>query len=134
MTTANFKHLFQGLLKRAELYCMALGAERRCALRLDRVADGLLAMGARIDVLRDAMARGALGEPLDADRSLRESLKGLKEDIRGVRCQLASMQTPQPAARLQRAFARLATIAERTYAMADKLQWEIEEHDERFAG
>ncbi|MBC7686372.1 MAG: hypothetical protein H7176_14250, partial [Bdellovibrionales bacterium] len=124
MATANFKHLFNDLLKRAELYCMALGAQRRCALRLDRIADALLAMGARIDLLRDAMARGALGEPLDADRSLRESLRGLKQDIRGVRCQLASMQTPQPAARLQRAFARLATIAERTYAMADKLQWE----------
>lgn len=134
MATANFKHLFHDLLKRTELYCVALGAERRYALRLDRIANRLLAMGSRIDLLRAWMARAALGEPLDADCSLRESLKGLKEDIRAVRCQLASMQTLQPGARLQRAFARLATIAERTYVMADKLQWEIEEHDGWFAG
>ena len=134
MTSANIKHFFHEFLRRAELYMLALGSERRCALRLDRIADRLVTMGARINFLRERIDEGFAGEAIDTDLTLRASLKGLKEDIRGIRCQLVSMQGPQLSARLQRSFGRLAGIAEQTYSSADKLQWEIDEHDERFAG
>lgn len=133
MTTANFKHLLHELLRRVELYLASLGAERRCAIRLDRIGDRLLGMGSRINMLRERMQVGVVDEPVDDDGALRTSLKGLKEDIRGVRCQLFSMQGPGLSARLERAFARLNSIAEQTYALADKLQWEIDEHDAKFA-
>jgi len=134
MTSAKLKHLLHGFIRRAELYVLALGAERRCAMRLDRIGDRLVTMGSRINFLRSRIAGGLAGEAIDADRSLRAALKGLKEDIRGIRCQLVSTPKPQLSARLERAFARLAGIAEQTYCSADKLQWEIDEHDDRFAG
>lgn len=121
-----------GVVRRAELFLLALGAERRCAMRLDRVADRLAAMGARIDTLRTRMDCG-IDEAVDADGMLRDSLKGLKEDIRAIRCQLAGMRAAQLGARMQRAFARLSSVAAETYASADKLQWEIDAHDERIA-
>jgi methyl-accepting chemotaxis protein len=104
---------------------IALAAERRAAMRLDRLADRLAGMGYKIDMLSKRLDEG-LDEPLDADASLRESLKGLKEDIRTVRSQLASLSGPGSSPRLQRAFNRLSAIAEKTYAAADKLQWEID--------
>ena len=134
MTSTNLKHVVHEFVKRAEHYLLALVAQRRCAIRLDGVADRLLAMRARINLLRERMDDGFADEPVDADASLRSSLKGLKEDIRGIRCQLASMQRPELGARLQRAFARLARVTEETFVSADKLQWEIDEHDARLAG
>jgi hypothetical protein len=119
------------VFRRAEQLLVSLGAERRCAMRLDRMADRLLAMGERIDVLRSRM-HGGVDEVIDVDGALCESLKGLKEDISGIRCQLGSMRTPQPSARMQRAFVRLSRVAAHVYARADKLQWEIDEHDQRF--
>ena len=132
MTTANIKHLVQDLLRRWDLWLTSLGAERRCAMRLDLISDRLGAMGERINMLRDRMV-GEIDEPIDEDCTLRESLRVLKEDIRGIRCQLFSMDKPQLSARLKRAFSRLSKIAEDTYASADKLQWEIDEHDGKFA-
>ena len=113
-------------------YLAALGAERRCAMRLDRVADRLALMGGRINLLRMRMNEGGTNEAVDADFLLREALKGLKEDIRSIRCQLGGMRVVALSARMQRAFTRLHRIAEDTYASADKLQWEIAEHDRRF--
>ncbi|NHZ63859.1 hypothetical protein [Massilia genomosp. 1] len=104
---------------------IALGNERRAAMRLDRLADRLAGMGYKIDMLRKRMHEG-LDQPLDADASLREALKALKEDIRTVRSQLYSLSGPARSPRLQRAFNRLSAIAEKTYAVADKLQWEID--------
>ena len=80
------------------------------------------------------MASGTLDEALDHDGMLRDSLKGLKEDMRGIRCQLAGMGRAQLSERMQRAFARLGRVAEDTYACADRLQWEIDEHDQRYPG
>jgi hypothetical protein len=134
MLSGTIKHFIRDVhdvLRRAELFLLSLGAERRCAMRLDRVSDRLLCMGERINVLRARMD-GEVDEAIDADGMLRDSLKGLKEDIRGIRCQLAGMRRPQLSARMQRAFARLSKVAEDTYACADKLQWEIDEHDQRF--
>ena len=136
MVNTTIKHVIRDVLdvfRRAELFLAALGAERRCAMRLDRVADRLASMGARIDALRTRMD-GGIDEAVDANGMLRDSLKGLKEDIRGIRCQLSSMRRPTLSARMQRAFSHLSSVAEQTYASADKLQWEIDEHDERYAG
>lgn len=135
MLSGTIKHFIRDLhdvFRRAELFLLSLGAERRCAMRLDRVSDRLQCMGARINVLRERMDGGEVDEPVDADGTLRDSLKGLKDDIRAIRCQLAGMRRPQLSARMQRAFARLSKVAEDTYACADKLQWEIDEHDQRF--
>ncbi len=136
MANTTIKQLAHGVLelfRRVETFLLAFGAERRCAMRLDRVADRLAAMGARIDTLRSKMEAG-MDEAVDADGMLRDSLKGLKEDIRGIRCQLAGMRAAQLGARMQRAFARLSSVAAATYASADKLQWEIDAHDARLAG
>lgn len=122
------------LLQRAQRYLLALGAERRCAMRLDRVAERLMSMAERIDVLRASMGMGvAEDEAIDADGSLRDSLKGLKQDIGTIRCQLGSMCAPQLSARMQRAFYRVSRVAAQTYACADKLQWEIEEREQRLS-
>ena len=134
MLANTIKNLFGNVLdvfRRAEQAFASLGAERRCALRLDRLGDRLNLMAGRINLLRSRMLE-EVGEAIDSDHALRDALKGLKEDIREIRCQLAGMQSPQLSGRLQRAFARLGQIAEQTYASADKLQWEIEEHDQRF--
>lgn len=122
-----------GWLRRLESFWLSLAAERRCAMRLDGVADRLAAMGRRINELRARLSEGGADEAVDADFLLRDALKGLKDDIRSIRCQLVGLHSPQLSARMQRAFARLSTIAEETYACADKLQWEIGEHDQAFA-
>ncbi|SHH13223.1 hypothetical protein SAMN05428948_2944 [Massilia sp. CF038] len=123
---------FSTVWQRVQNYLAALGAERRCAMRLDKVADRLAAMGVRINMLRRRMHEGSADEAVDADFLLREALKGLKENIRTIRCQLGGMHVTALSARMQRAFARLHNIAEDTYASADQLQWEIAEHDRRF--
>jgi hypothetical protein len=130
------KQLFRDLQQgwhRIEQGVLALGAERRCALRLDRVADRLVAMGERIDLLRARMEADTQRESVDADGALRAALSGLKEDIRGIRCQLAAMHSARLGARMQRAFARLASVAEHTFVRADRLQWEIAEHEQQIA-
>jgi hypothetical protein len=137
MLSVNFKHLIRDVhdvFRRAELFLLAVGAERRCALRLERVADRLAGMAARINTLRARMDSGTVDEAIDLDGMLRDALKGLKDDIRGIRCQLAAMRRPQLSDRMQRAFARLSQVAESTYASADKLQWAIDEHDQRYPG
>ncbi|MDM5181271.1 hypothetical protein PO883_29235 [Massilia sp. DJPM01] len=133
MLSATLKLLLREvsqIARRGRNSLLSLAQERRTALRLDRLADRLAGMGVKIDILRKRMNEGRLDEPLDADASLREALRGLKEDIRTVRCQLSALSGPRSSPRLQRAFARLAAIAEKTYAAADKLQWEIEAHEQ----
>ncbi|MDQ1831654.1 hypothetical protein [Massilia scottii] len=134
MLSATLKLLLREvshIARRGRNTLISLAEERRTALRLDRLADRLAGMGCKIDILRKRMSDGRLDEPLDTDASLREALRGLKEDIRTVRCQLSALSGPRSSPRLQRAFARLAAIAEKTYAAADKLQWEIDAHDQR---
>lgn len=106
----------------------SIGAHRRSAQRLDALADRLLQMSGKIDRLRTHMGSGA-SRPIDRDGSLRGFLKELKQDIREIRCQLAGWQAGRQNARLLRAVSRLTHIAENTYALADKLQWEIDEHE-----
>ena len=135
MLSATLKYLFRDLhclLQRVETWLVGLAAERRCALRLDRVADRLTGMGDKINSLRAYMLEVSGDEPVDENAALRVALKGLKQDIRDIRCQITGMGAPQLSARIQRAITRLNQIAEQTYASADRLQWEIEEHDGRF--
>jgi hypothetical protein len=127
MLSATIKHM----LARAATRLDAFGEDRRCAQRLERLGGRLQALGDRINLLRSYMVQ-ELGEAIDCDHVLRNSLKGLKEDIREIRCQLAGLDAPRLSTRLQRAFVTLARIAEETYARADKLQWEIDEHDQRY--
>lgn len=117
---------------RAEMWLAGLAAERRCAVRLDAVADRLTGMAHNINGLRARLREGDGDEPVDQDATLRSALKGVKEDIRDIRCQLVSMHGMPLSARIQRAILRVGQIAEETYASADKLQWEIAEHDARF--
>ena len=119
------------LFQRAEEMLIALGVERRCARRLDHMADGLLSMGTKISLLRDGLHPQLAGAAIDGDLSLRASLTGIKHDIRAIRCQVAALDGAGLPSRLQRAFRRLSAIAEETYAAADKLQWDIDERDRR---
>ncbi len=130
--TSEPVRLFMEVIRRAQEFLAALGAERRCAMRLERVADRLAAMGNKINVLRARMNEQAVDEAIDADFMLRDALRGLKEDIRDIRCQLAATRVSELSRRMQRAFTRLTKIAEETYASADRLQWEIADHDQRF--
>lgn len=132
MTIKIFAHGMSALMLRAEAALLSLGAQRRCAMRLDQIGLCLGKMGGKIDLLRTRMRQDALNEAIDPDFSLRESLCGLKGDIGDIRRQLASLQGPQRSARLQRAFARLNMVAEETYASATRLQWEIGQHDQQY--
>ena len=134
MFSATLKSLFHGLFpifQRVQDMLAALGAERRCAQRLDHLADRLLGMGKSIDALRQHLDRQRPDAELDADFSLRNDLRAFKEEIREARCQLSCLQGAELPARLQRAYHRLSKIAETTYAAADKLQWEIGEYGAR---
>lgn len=135
MLSAAIKLLLRDLfifVQRFEELLIVVGAERRCAQRLDCISDRLSGMGKKINALRERMRGERLDTAMDADLALRDSLKALKQDIREIRCQLASLHAADLPARLQRAFRRLSAIAEETYAAADKLQWEIDDHDQRF--
>lgn len=123
-----------GLYKAADDFASGLAADRRCALKLDQLGDKLSCMGERIQLLRSRMSSGMINQAIDADFALRDSLKGLKEDVRDIRCQLAAMHRPTLSGRMQRAFARLNDIAEGTYVSADRLQWEIGDHEQRHGG
>lgn len=136
MFNTAFKSIFRDLyclVRRVEDALAEIGAERRCAQRLDRLSDRLTGMGSKIDGLRARMQEISVNVPMDEDFSLRGSLKSLKQDIRDIRCQVASLHGANLPPRLQRALIRLSGIAEATYVRADKLQWEIDERASRLA-
>jgi len=132
MISATMKSLLREVsaaFQRFEDGMIALGAERRCARRLDLMSERLQQLGGKIVHLHQRLHEEAADTRVDADLTLRESLKGLKEDIRDIRCQIASLHGAGLPGRLQRAFRRLSQIAEETYAAADRLQWEVDDHD-----
>jgi hypothetical protein len=108
----------------------------RCARRMESLAVRLARMSRKIGAFETSLLAGAFKEAVDADYTIREMLKGLKEDIRHIRCEMAtvpaSARTGYGGARLRDAMAHLRTVAEETYAAADRLLWEIGEHDLKY--
>lgn len=107
--------------------------ETRCAIRMERLADRLGRMHDKIMAFEEHIHQGHFIDEIDADRSIRAMLRGLKEDIRTVRCEVAALAPRRRegygALRLGAALAKLHRVAEQTYAAADRLLWEIAEHD-----
>lgn len=134
MLTLTIKLIIGSLLdlrRRLEVMLISAAAQRRSARRLDALGDKLLRLHGKIESMRTHIVEEREGRAFDRDHSLRASLKGLKEDVGSIRCQLVSMQAGCSTPRLDRAFDRLTRIASQTYAAADKLQWEIDDHDGR---
>lgn len=108
----------------------------RCARRMESLAVRLVSMRRKIKAFEVSLTAGAFKEAVDADFTIREMLKGLKEDIRHIRCEMAAVPmascTGLGGRRLGEAIARLHTVAEETYVAADRLFWEIGEHDLKY--
>jgi hypothetical protein len=112
--------------------------ELRCARRLDRMAQRLLHMRARIDAMSGHLGSGALEGPLlrlatDADGSLRRMLVGLREEVCTMRRDLALWHMREcggrTGARLGTALARLNGIALDTWNAALHLEKALDEHE-----
>ena len=108
----------------------------RCARRMESLAGRLASMRRKIAAFEASLTAGVFKEAVDADFTIRDMLKGLKEDIRHIRCEMAavpmSSRTGFGGRRLGAAIAQLHAVAEETYAAADRLLWEIGEHDLRY--
>jgi hypothetical protein len=111
--------------------------ERLCARRLDRMAQRLLHMRARIEAMSGHLGGGALDGPLlrlaaDADGNLRRMLAGLRDEVGTMRRDLALWHMREcggrAGTRLAAALARLNGIALDTGAAALLLQQELDEH------
>ena len=93
-------------------------------------------MHGKISAFEASLTAGAFKEAVDADFAIREMLKGLKEDIRHSRCEMAAVPIDSHAGlggqRLSAAIAQLHVVAEKTYVAADRLLWEIGEHDLKY--
>jgi hypothetical protein len=108
----------------------------RCARRMESLAVRLASMSRKISAFETSLLDGAFKEAVDADFAIREMLKGLKEDIRTIRCEMAAVpinaRSGYCGARLREAIDHLRTVAEETYVAADRLLWEIGEHDLKY--
>ena len=108
----------------------------RCARRIESLTARLTAMGRKITTFEASLTAGAFREAVDADRSIRVMLNGLKEDIRNIRCEMSAVPLESCVGvggdRLGAAIAQLQAVAHDTYLAADRLLWEIEEHDLRY--
>lgn len=108
----------------------------RCASRMNRLAVRLESMRRKIVVFEASIVGGAFREAVDADFVIRAMLNGLKEDIGEIRCEMAAV--PMAARigpggqRLSAAIAHLHAVAQETYVAADRLLWEIGEHDLKY--
>ena len=93
-------------------------------------------MRRKITAFEASLVAGAFREPVDADFSIRAMLKGLKEDIRAIRCEMAAVPGESCAGlggpRLDAAIRQLQAVAQETYVEADRLLWEIGEHDSQY--
>lgn len=110
-----------------------LFAQTRCARRIEATARRIAAMGMKIGTLSGRLNAGSIPGMVDADRNLRRMLCELKEDLTGMRRDLALWRTREckgrEGARLASAIAHLNRIAAETYAAADRLVRQIEEYD-----
>jgi hypothetical protein len=114
----------------------ALFVEMRCARRIDALARRLTGMQGKIGRMSAHVLSGGGGAAVDADRSLRRMLAELKDDLNAIRRDLATWHVRECRGRagavLTASIARLNRIAADTYVAADRLEWEIAEHDRRF--
>jgi hypothetical protein len=105
----------------------------RCAKRIDAMTHRLVRMRAKIRALSGHLMSGALKDALDPDGTLAGMLGDLKEETRTLRFQLAQWHLREckgrAGVRLKASMLVLNRIAADTYAAADRLAWEIVEHD-----
>lgn len=110
-----------------------LFAQVRCARRINATARRIGAMGVKIGTLSGRLKAGSVPGMVDADRSLRRMLSELKDDLAGMRRDLALWRTREcrgrEGTRLAAAIAHLNRIAADTHAAADQLVRQIEEYD-----
>ncbi|MGJ9420287.1 hypothetical protein ACHAC9_21410 [Massilia sp. CMS3.1] len=110
-----------------------LFAQTRCARHIDATARRVARLGIKITSLSTRLHSGSIPGLVDADRSLRRMLGELKEELTGMRRDLARWHSRECAgragARLEAAIARLNRINADTYAAADQLLGQIEEYD-----
>jgi hypothetical protein len=147
MLTAPIKQIVAAVLQsirrsrtialwRRRLSPAALLVELRCARRIDALSRRLLGMQGKIGNLSAHLLSGRAQGALDGDRSLRRMLAELKDDLNGIRRDLAHWHIQECGGRtgalLTAAITRLNRIAADTYLAADRLEWEIEEHDGRY--
>jgi hypothetical protein len=121
---------------RRSLSPSALFVELRCARRIDALGRRLTRMHTKIGTMSAHVLSGQAAAAVDADRNLRRMLAELKEDINAIRRDLALWHARECRGRtgpmLAAAIEKLNRIAATTYAAADRLEWDIEEHDRRY--
>jgi hypothetical protein len=132
MLTTIIKQLFFGVV-RLHYWPASLLVQWRCAKRIDAMTHRLLRMRAKIRALSGHLMSGALQDALDPDGTLATMLGDLKEETRTLRYQLAQWHLREckgkAGVRLRASMLVLNRIAAETYAAADRLAWEIVEHD-----
>ncbi|HEY0488069.1 MAG TPA: hypothetical protein VGD30_01015 [Telluria sp.] len=108
----------------------------RCARRIYALAVRLESMRCKIMAFEASIVGGAFKDAVDADFTIRAMLNGLKEDIREIRCEMAAVPNAARAGpggeHLSEAIDRLYSVAQATYIAADRLLWEIGEHDRKY--
>lgn len=109
----------------------------RCARRIDAMTGRLLRMRAKIRALSCHLLSGAIKDALDPDGALAMMLGDLKEETRMLRYQLAQWHVNEckgrAGMRLKASMLMLNRIAAETYGAADRLAWEVAEHDAAYA-
>ncbi|MFL6673117.1 MAG: hypothetical protein ACJ8LG_07495 [Massilia sp.] len=121
---------------RRSLSPSALFVELRCARRIDALSRRLVGMQGKIGTLSAHLLAGNMTAVVDSDRSLRRMLSELKTDLNAIRRDVALWHVKEcrgrTGPRLGASIAQLNRIASDTYAAADRLEWEIAEHDRLF--
>ena len=137
--TTIIKQLFfvavrASFLLRLHRWPASLLVQWRCAKRIDAMTHRLVRMRAKIRALSGHLMSGALKDALDPDGTLAQMLGDLKEETRTLRYQLAQWHVKEckgrAGVRLKASMLVLNRIAAETYAAADRLAWEIAEHDQ----
>jgi hypothetical protein len=112
-----------------------LFVELRCARRIDALSTRLLSMQGKIGRMSAHVLSGTEPDAVDKDHSLRRMLAELKDDLNSIRRDLATWHARECRGRtgvvLAAAIARLNRVAADTYLAADRLEWELDEHDRR---
>ena len=143
MLTTIIKQLFVGVVRigfmlRRQHWPASVLVQWRCAKRIDAMTHRLVRMRAKIRALSGHLMSGALKDALDPDGTLAGMLGDLKEETRTLRFQLAQWHLREckgrAGVRLKASMLVLNRIAADTYAAADRLAWEIVEHDAAIPG